>query len=424
VAQAEDGQVTGVSRNATAPLAATALAIVGWLVAAVAGIGALGLRIADPAPVLPTTFGMDDPRMVVFAILAITWASVGAVLMVKQPGNRVGQYALLIGVAYALSILAGAVTFSAWAEGSDAARGVAEITAWLTVLTSAITGFVLYVPLVFPTGRGYTPGWNMVRRIFLVALFAFWVSVLTQPGSLQLFPGIDNPFGIGPDLRGQTNVPTAPLLIVVLIVAIPLYVGAIASRYRRAPTVERQQTKWFLFALGATAVSLLATTAIGMTGFASSAIPLALYGVSSTMIPVSIAIAILRYRLYEIDRIISRTLSYAVVTGILAVVFSAVVLLLQTLLTRFTGGQTIAVAASTLAAFALFQPVLRGVRHRVDRRFDRARYDAERTALAFSERLRNEVDLSTVTADLVHTAGSTVAPSRLAIWLRPGTTGR
>jgi hypothetical protein len=424
VAQAEDGQVTGVSRDAPAPLAAIALAIVGWLVAIVASIGALGLRIADPAPVIPNTFGMDDPRMVVFAILATAWASVGAVLVIKRPENRVGQYALLVGVAYALSILAGAVTFSATADGSEVGRRVAPIAAWLTVLTAAITGFVLYVPLVFPTGRGYTPAWDLVRRIFLISLFVFWVSILTQPGPLQLFPGIENPFGVGPDLRGQATLPMAPVLIVVFIVVIPLYVGAIASRYRRAPTVERQQIKWFLAALGATFVSLLVTTAIGMTRFASSAIPLALYGASSTMIPVSIAIAILRYRLYEIDRIVSRTLSYAVVTGIVAVVFGAGVLLLQTLLTRFTGGQSIAVAVSTLAAFALFQPVLRRVRHRVDRRFDRARYDAERTALAFSERLRNEVDLSTVTSDLVHTAGSTVAPSFLAIWLRPGTTGR
>jgi hypothetical protein len=323
-----------------------------------------------------------------------------------------------------VSILAGAVTFSAWAEGSEAGRQVAGIAAWVTVLTVAITGFVLYIPLVFPTSRGYTPGWNVVRRGFLAALLVFWVSTLTQPGSLQLFPGIENPFGVGPDLRGQATLPMAPVLVILVMVAVPLYVGAIASRYRRAPAIERQQIKWFLAALGLTAVSLMGTTAIGMTGIASPAIPLALHGVSSALMPVSIAFAILRYRLYEIDRIISRTLSYAAVTAILALVFTGVILLLQALLTRITGGQTIAVAASTLAVFALFQPVLRRVRLAVDRRFDRARYDAERTALAFSERLRHELDLTAVTTDLVETADSTVAPSRLAIWLRPGAAGR
>src|SRR4029079_5685269 len=115
VAQAEDGAMTSVPVRARVSLVATAYAVTGWLVAVVAGIGALGLRIADPAPVLPTTFGMDDPRMVVFALLGITWASVGAMLVVKRPENRVGHYALLIGAAYSVSILAGAVTFSAWA---------------------------------------------------------------------------------------------------------------------------------------------------------------------------------------------------------------------------------------------------------------------------------------------------------------------
>ena len=135
-------------------------------------------------------------------------------------------------------------------------------------------------------------------------------------------------------------------------------------------------------------------------------------------IPIAISVAVLRYRLLEIDRIVSRTIAYTLVTGILAMVFAAAILLLQGLLATFTQGQTVAVAASTLAVFALFQPVRRRVQRVVDRRFDRGRYDAERTALAFSERLRHEVDMEAVTLDLAQTTRQTVAPTSLAIWLR------
>jgi hypothetical protein len=128
----------------------------------------------------------------------------------------------------------------------------------------------------------------------------------------------------------------------------------------------------------------------------------------------------MRYRLLEIDRIISRTLSYAVVTAILGAVFVGVILLLQTVLAGVIGKGGIPVAVSTLAVFALFQPVLRGVRRAVDRRFDRARYDGERTAGEFAERLRWETDIDRVTGDLRTTVAGAVVPTSLAIWLRPG----
>ena len=135
-------------------------------------------------------------------------------------------------------------------------------------------------------------------------------------------------------------------------------------------------------------------------------------------VPAAIAVAVLRYRLYEIDRIISRTLSWATVTGVLLVVFAGLVVGLQALLSGVTQGQTLAVAASTLAAFALFQPVRRRVQRAVDRRFDRARYDSERTAAAFAERLRTEVDLEAVAGDLTGSVERALRPSTLGLWLK------
>jgi hypothetical protein len=136
-------------------------------------------------------------------------------------------------------------------------------------------------------------------------------------------------------------------------------------------------------------------------------------------VPIAIAVAILRYRLYDIDRIISRSIAYAMVSAVLLAVFGAAVLLLSSALSSVAGGQSIAVAGSTLIAYAAFQPVLGRVRRAVDRRFDRARYDGERTATMFATRLRDETDVEAVLRDLATTTRSVVAPTSLSLWLRP-----
>ena len=140
--------------------------------------------------------------------------------------------------------------------------------------------------------------------------------------------------------------------------------------------------------------------------------------------PIAIGIAVMRYRLYEIDRLISRGLSWAVLSGLLLAVYAGAILLLQTLLGDVIQGQTVAVAGSTLIAAALFQPLRRRVQSAVDHRFNRARYDAERTAIDFAERLRNEVDVDHLRTALAATAGGAVHPAGVGVWLRrsPGTT--
>ena len=410
--------MTTILHRGETPRWAKAFAAFGWLVTVASGIGALGLRLADPVPVVPNTFGMDDPRMVVFVILGISWATVGALLVVKRPENSVGRYVLLIGAAYALSIMTAALTFSAWADGSDTDRRFAAVTAWLTVLTSATTGLVVYVPLVFPNGRSLSRGWDLIRPFFLISFICVWAVILIQPGPLQLFPGINNPFGVGPDLRGWAGSPVAPILIAWTAAAIPLYAGAMVSRYRTADSVERQQIKWFLAAVAASLVSLSVTAIIGLSAYGSSGIPLAIYGVTSTFIPVSIAIAILRHGLYDIDRLISRTLSYAAITAVLAAVFGAAALSLGVILSEFGEGQTIAVAGSTLLVAALFGPLRRRAQAIVDRRFDRSSYDAALTVQAMTARLRDDVDLGRVEADVLGVVDRTFHPAFASLWLR------
>ena len=170
-------------------------------------------------------------------------------------------------------------------------------------------------------------------------------------------------------------------------------------RFRRSSGVERQQLKWFTFA------AIPEISFVVASGFVNFSDVVGFLGgvLLAPLLPIAAGLAILRYRLYEIDRIVSRTISYATVTGILAVVFVGAIVGLQALLAQATSGQTIPVAASTLAVLALFQPLMRRVRRAVDRRFDRARYDADRTAQSFAERLRDEVDLTAVTSDLSQT---------------------
>jgi drug/metabolite transporter (DMT)-like permease len=194
---------------------------------------------------------------------------------------------------------------------------------------------------------------------------------------------------------------------------------SVLVRARRAVGLERLQYRWLVAAVVLVAVGTITWLILTEGGLADTHGGAELVVlVSYPAIPIAIAVAVLRYRLYEIDRIISRTISYAVVTGVLIAVFAVAVIVLQGALAGFTQGETLAVAASTLVAFALFQPLRRRVQSVIDRRFDRSRYDGERTTAAFSERLRDQVDLPSVTADLDATVREAVVPAKMAIWLR------
>ena len=199
--------------------------------------------------------------------------------------------------------------------------------------------------------------------------------------------------------------------------------AAVIIRFRRSVGAEHQQIKWFASA------AFVEFTAIFVTSAPSVVLPPPFDALAAIvvapLIPIAVGIAILRYRLYDIDRIISRTVSYGAVTGILAIVFVGVILVVSALLTSVaqglvpsSQGRTIAVAASTLVVFALFQPIRQRVQRIVDRRFDRARYDAERTVVAFGARLRDEVDLANLNVEVRQVLTATVAPVTVGIWIR------
>jgi hypothetical protein len=191
---------------------------------------------------------------------------------------------------------------------------------------------------------------------------------------------------------------------------------SLVLRYRRADPVERLQLTWFLYAAGVNGVFIVFDSTLGL--LPQNLISAVGSALAFTLVPVAVAIAVLRYRLYEIDRIVSRTVSYGLLTAGLIGLYLSVVALLRPLLEPVTGSSALAVAGSTLAVAAVFNPARRRLQAVVDRRFDRARYDAARAVEAFTARLRNQVDLEEITAGLRETVSATVAPSRVAVWLR------
>ena len=329
-----------------------------------------------------------EPAVAVYSVVIVTFAVVGWLVSERQPANAVGPLMVALALLFALSMPA-----DVYPRVPGSLVGAELLAIFVGFLDAPLFAVLALTLIRFPDGRLPSPRWRWADSLTIAIFGLAFVGTTFRDGPFFLYPRYRSPFGIA-------GFPGDGLVYLGYTGMFVLLVGALVSlviRWRRGSTVERDQVKWIA---AASLVALIAETANVATFDArnpNGAIAIAA-AIALALVPLAIGIAVLRYRLYEIDRIISRTLSYAVVTGVLAVVFAGIVLLLQTLLTPITGGQTIAVAASTLAVFALFQPVLRRVRRAVDRRFDRARYDAERTALAFSERLRSEMDLETVTS--------------------------
>ena len=393
------------------------LAWVATALTAMVGIGAVGFLFVPIRPgvpsaeVTPIQVIADGTFLLVSPVLAL-------IIIRAQPRSPIGWLFMAFPLLLGLSFLG---------DGVGRHLSPSPAVAWGTFmfLTVGNAFFAVLVPLLllFPTGRLMSPRWRWILLILAVGWLSQMAYSVVGPFPIQGVTDLPNPTGL-PDLTGVLE-PINTIGMLSILTALVAAMAQLVVRFRRARGVERLQLKWFVLAasvVGGFVVLAVAAQAAGAQGVANL---FWVTGISSiVLLPASAAMAILRYRLYDIDRIISRTIAYAIVTGLLAATFGTTILLLQAVLTAFTEGQTIAVAASTLAAYAVFQPVLRRVRRAVDRRFDRARYDAERTAAAFSERLRNEVDMERVTSELTMTTDVALAPASIGIWIRHRAAGR
>jgi hypothetical protein len=345
----------------------------------------------------------------------LAFATVGAVILARRPGNRVGWLCWAIGFGITVSILG---SKQVWAVLADQGRSSAWAVlpqlgtiAWLGTLL----GLLPFLVLLFPTGRLLSPRWRPVAWTLGLVLGLYLIARLFAPGPVDpAFP--DNPLGIesaeGLLLLVQSLVGVA---VPVLILAV---LASVVVRFRRAQGEERQQLKWFTFVVAAELVLLP-----GLGGLAERVAPevgaLVVFPVSISLIPIAIGVAVLKYRLYDIDRLINRTLVYGLLTALLISVYAGLVFLLGRLLDPATGDSALAVAASTLAVAALFQPARRRVQTVVDRRFNRRKYNAATTIEAFSTRLRDQVDLDTLATELLAVTDKTMQPTTVSLWLRP-----
>jgi hypothetical protein len=246
--------------------------------------------------------------------------------------------------------------------------------------------------------------------VFLAA----WLLAVPQPDPESPLASVRNPFAI-PGLASAGMVVAgvaSPAIALTMAVA----AASLVRRFRRSRGSERQQLRWLALAAALAPPVVLATAA----AIATDNLTLAGWaiGLYLALLPLAIAAAIARYRLYDLDRIVSRTLTYGLLTLLLGVGYAAVVLGLGRLLPE---GSSLVVAAATLATAAVFQPARRRIQRAVDRRFNRRRYDADRTIAAFSSRLRDEVDLDTLSGELLTVIEQTMQPTRASLWLRPQT---
>jgi hypothetical protein len=347
-------------------------------------------------------------------IMALSFSVVGAILTLKRPDNLVGWALALAGFGQLLGGvlgLYGELALLAKPEaGLPAGAAAARIGqgAWTPLMAGV---FLLLV--VFPSGRFPSPRWRTIALFVLSGFALVWLLITTSAGTLDPpFEAYENPLAVT-DSHGYV-VAVFPLIGVCLAFIVVAGVDLL-RRFRRSRGEERQQFKWFAASAGFLVLVLPFAGIFNWSGVAGGVFTIALIA-----LPVSVGIAVLRYRLYELDVIVRRTLVYGVVSAALAGLYFAIVLLLQQVFSSFAGGSDLAIAGSTLAVAALFRPVRNRIQALVDRRFFRRKYDTQRTLEAFSARLREEVDLDTLHTELLAVVDETMKPSAVSLWLRSG----
>ena len=348
------------------------------------------------------------PDIVLYPAAYVAFGTVGALIVSRHPANRIGRLALATGALGSFVALCDSVARSVLPVPGQ--EWMAWLAAWGFPVTLAPP---LLLVLLFPTGRLASPRWKIVATLILVGVIGLAIGNAFTPVMAD-YPSLQNPVAI-PAFTGSPLESGGVAWFPLLAGAIAAAVGLV-PRLRRARGIEREQLKWITFAAALHGISWV-VLAIELPGVAGE---VAKYGIFATLllIPIAAGIAILRYRLYDIDIVIRRTLVYGVVVAILAGVYVALILALQSVLSRIVGGEMLPVALSTLVIAVLFGPLRRHVRDAVDRRFYRSRYDHQRLLEAFGTRLRDEVELDSVSQTLTGVAGQAVRPESISLWLR------
>jgi hypothetical protein len=408
---------TGPSRTRLAAWGLVGLAVVGF-----ACLGVVDVRRAGV-----TALGEDIWAGI---LLVVFFVALGTLLALRQPANPIGWLLTTGGLSWLAGGFAESLAKGGLADGATPTTGTLIAASVNDSIWVVGVLFSVGLPLLlFPDGRTRSPAWRWLLRLMVlgtvVMVAGSMVSVEPVPSPENSAVLLPNPLGI--ERLAVVTDTAAAVGVAVLLFSTLLALVGIAVRFRSATGIERQQLRWvragailavasmlFVYLFGVVAVHVKAVNDAGARVPAGAFDALVVIGIAC--VPASFTVAILRYRLYDLDRIVSRTVSYAAVTGMLVTTYVVVV----TTVSRLTPGEgSLAVATSTLAVAALFQPVRRRVQNLVDRRFNRSRYDAARTVEAFRTSLRSQVDLDTVRAHLLSVTRQTMQPTRAALWLRP-----
>jgi hypothetical protein len=356
------------------------------------------------------TWSQDGPAP--YVVAAVSAAAVGAVLASRRPSHPVGW--LLLGLGLSMQVHGVAQEYVAYGlvgrPGALPAAGyLIGFSHGTLVLWLSCASFVL---LLTPTGQLPSPRWRWWARLTAAAAVVFVLGsvVDSQPLSSQ-YPTIGNPLAV-PAVAGLLEV-VLPVVLAVVCLAVLVAAGSLVVRFRRARGTERQQLRWVALAAGLAPLAVLGIAA-GLVVGSWVVVGWAL-GLYLALPALATGAAILRYRLYDIDRIISRTLAYGLLTVLLGGAYAGVVLGLGQFLGRKS---SLVVAGATLAVAALFQPARRHIQQLVDRRFNRRKYNTAQTIEAFSARLRDEVDLDTLSAEMLAVVDQTMQPTTASLWLR------
>jgi hypothetical protein len=389
------------------------------LVVVAASVGLLAIAFAAALATPGRLVNDDAPgwqSAVAFVLTVMSFVLVGGLVALRQPTNPIGWLMATIGLLFALVVASSEASVWALRTGS-LAKAAGE---WISVPSSAwVLALGLggtQLPLRLPDGRLPSPRWRWYSRVTLVLIAVSFVGMSVTPGRVQDVAGTANPIGVD-----SFKWLAATFLLVIL-----SFVGGVAAsvvRYRRATARDRVQLRWI--ALGGAAflaVYLLSFAVVAALGLpdasaGADAIQSAAQAAFSAL-PIAIGYAILRHRLYDIDVVVNRTLVYGALTATLAGTYLGCVLILQLLLGGLTGDSGLAVAGSTLAVAAVFRPARSSIQQLVDRRFYRRKYDARRTLEGFASRLRDEVDLGTLTVELGAVVSEALQPAHVSVWLR------
>ncbi|MDQ6648859.1 MAG: hypothetical protein M3Z02_01870, partial [Actinomycetota bacterium] len=383
-------------------------ATLGWSVAALSSALTLGYVVLLRVDVQHGLRQFDN-HWLPGVMWAVAWPVLGAIVLGKQPGNRLALVFLVIGLGSATALATGEYAVHATLVEPGSLPAAAYVLWVSTVLGNVSWVSIILVPQLFPDGRPLSARWRWLLWLTVALITLAALSFMVQPGRLDPVLPLANPFGIAAlrDIHWLGTAGQVVLLPSILVVVVGA-VSTLVLRFLRARGVERQQMKFFVVAV--------VVSAVGLSVYERLPYAFVVNAMLALVAPVAFGLAITRHGLYDIDRVISRTVSYAVLTGLLVAAYAGLV----TVVTRLVpSGNAVAVAGSTLAVAALFQPLRRRVQAAVDSRFNRARYDAERTVDAFSHRLRSEVDLETVQDDLLRVVTGTMQPAHAALWLRP-----